>query len=237
MVNIVSWNTRGACMPKLNTYYGSLLKSGDKNHIIMIQEAGAIEKIGVFDLTLGTSSRGHFFKGFFLPQEGAGNPRCTTGILAETELDENHIFNYFNPVKTLEIGKRPIVYYEHKLLNFTTKIKEKCILATVHLTANETKAVEELDFLNISFKYQFDSCAHWLVMGDFNCEPKTLNPESFGANILYTDEPTFQSGKTLDFVLFSDSLRGRVSKPKVIKMDGYYISPGSDHYPVTCQIL
>lgn len=236
MVNIISWNTCGACMAKLNLYYSSLLNF-EKNNIIMIQEAGKIEKTGVFDHNLGTFSRGHSFKAVFLPQEGAGNPRCTTGILAEKELDENPVFNYFAPDENLETGKRPIVYYEHELLNPQTGQKENCILATAHLTANENKALDELEILNLSFKYQFDSRAHWLVIGDFNCDPATFKPESVKANVLHTKEPTIRSGKILDFAIFSDSLKGRVSRPQVVAIDGIYTSQESDHYPVTCQII
>lgn len=227
MPRIISWNTQGSGIAKLYENYKILLTV--PNNIIMIQEAGNVGKGSgeSFDVTYGTSSRGHHFTGCFFEQPDVGNIRCTTGILVEKTITKNPIFHFCY----LDC-KRPVVYFEYTLHNVTTGNDEKFVFATAHLTANESKAKNELTTIFNTFEREFNN-AHWIIMGDFNCNAITAKTICHN-QISSPPGPTHQSGRILDYALHSKNLIGVIKVINGVPNDEHMMPLNSDHYPISC---
>lgn len=229
-MRIISWNTQGDSLNKLNSAYNGLLSSCNDN-IIMIQEGGNVGQPNgtQFSHTFGTSSRGHKFQACFFEQPNAKIQKCTTGILVEEG------FNNVNFKSYQGIGKRPIVVCECTCAHPTLGTRA-FVFATVHLTASEHTAEEELQDTYISLAHQYGlNNVPWLLMGDLNCQADKLNPD-IPMNISYPSNRTHQRGKKLDFAVFSDSMKLIASIDTRICSDtGGYVPLSSDHFPVYCE--
>lgn len=230
-MRIISWNTQGDGLNKLNSAYSGLLSHSNDN-IIMIQEGGNVGQPNgtQFSHTFGTSTRGHNFQACFFDQPGAKIEKCTTGILVEDG------FTVINFKAYKGIGKRPIVVcectYTHPVFGMRS-----FVFATVHLTASEHTAEEELQDTYISLAHQYGlNNTPWLLMGDLNCQADKLNPD-IPMNISYPSNMTHQKGKKLDFAVFSDSMKSLTTiNTRVCSDMEDYIPLSSDHFPVCCDI-
>lgn len=225
MPKIISWNTQGNGRSKLNSTYSLLLEKKNDN-IIMIQEGGDFCKNygEVFQYSLGV----HNFNAIFFDQPNAKSIRCTTGMLVEDGFKSVQFKAYPG------YGKRPIVICECTYPD--SYDKRAYAFATVHLTANEIAAKKEIqDTYNFFFNQYGNTCTPWLIMGDMNCRPQDLKVD-FEMNISYPNGMTQQGGKTLDFAVFSDSMKS------IANIDVQYccdtnvnIPMGSDHFPICCK--
>lgn len=228
-MRIISWNTQGSCMSKLSEAYGELLSSGNDN-IIMIQEGGNVGQPNgtQFSHTFGTSSRGHNFQACFFEQPNAKIKKCTTGMFVENGFTiQNNIFCYPG------MGERPIVTCECTY-TYSNGSKQDFVFATVHSTASEPLAEDELADINLAFRNQYDRYGiPWLIMGDFNCQADKFNSE-YPINISYPPNMTHQNGKTLDFALYSDNLSGKI-KVHICSDSDNEVPADSDHFPVYCE--
>lgn len=224
MPRIISWNTRGDCVSKLNAAYGTLL-SGRNDHIIMIQEGGNVgQPSGTqFPVRFGTATRGHNFTACFFDQPASKIEKCTTGMLVENGFAiSNQIFCY------TPIGKRPIVTCE------CTYGGKNYVFATVHSTAAETLAEEELQDINLAFRNQYDrDRIPWIVMGDMNCQADTFSSD-YPINISYPPNMTHERGKTLDFAIYSDLLQRKINVEICADSEGS-VPISSDHFPICCE--
>lgn len=229
MPRIISWNTQGDSAGKLNAAYGGLLSNRDDN-IILIQEGGNIGYPSgtQFSHTFGSSSRGHSFQVCFFDQPGAKKRQCTTGIFVENGfMLTKPIFCYPG------MGKRPIVTCEC-IYTYPGNVQKKFVFATVHSTADEPIAEEELEDINLAFRNQYDrEGTPWLIMGDFNCQADEFNSE-YPINISYPPNITHQNGKILDFALYSDNLRGSINV-RICSDSDSKVPANSDHFPIYCE--
>ena len=211
-VNIVSWNTFGASIEKLNQCHSDILYS-DMPNAIFIQEAGSFKNYDQeVEIVLGKEK----YRGYFVKDEKAKyNFRCTTGIL----LQKRHFEGWkFGKIDSGE--KRPIV----AAYNETSD----SLIATVHAIAANKPARSELSGIIENFKSIFSK---WFLMGDFNCHPEDLIADGVigKENISYSEEFTHNSGTTIDFAVFSDNYVGTnveiASKSEFVPLE-------SDHYPI-----
>ncbi len=229
MLTVISWNTRGDSINKINEVY-DLLFSRAHNNVIMIQEAGNVGHYNgeEFPVTFGRRDGDYYgFTGCFFGQAGALNPRCTTGILVEECSVRTKTIFCYPPLR-----KRPIVCCE-----CVGNDGQKYALATVHSTANEGIAMDELNDINLAFRYQYAGAdIKWLVIGDLNCQAERVVPD-LPMNLICPSTATHESGKTLDFALYSDNLKGQIN----IRLGGAsgssVIPAASDHFPICCTIL
>lgn len=224
LVNITSWNTRGNSIARTSEACGSILRE-DMPNIVLIQEGGNVERFHEsFPVSLGR----HNFNAYYFEQPDAEIYKCTTGILTETPFSVN--FMAYEGM-----GKRPIVCACTVVSD--QKGSREYIIATVHLTAAEGIAGEELIDMNLAFNHQFPG-KNWLIMGDFNCPPDKLDlsDSPIPVHIAVSNSPTHESGKTFDYAIFSDSLKGRVSLQMGGANDKGFVPASSDHFPVYCML-
>ena len=210
-VNIVSWNTFGGGIAKLAQAPRYTVRQ-DMPNIFFVQEGGSVGGIPD-EVEIG----GELYKTFFFKQPDDGSHRLSIGILLqEKAFDEYEIGQFPGP------GKRPIVYYE----------SDDFIAATAHLTACSAVAKDELKRLNDTMKDKYTD-KHWLVMGDFNCEPESLDASALGLNIYTPGYLTHNGEKTLDFLICSDSFNGHL-EVDIASDDSGFTANASDHYPIRC---
>lgn len=224
MPRIISWNTRGSYLSKLNAAYGVLL-SDKKDNIIMIQEGGNVGQASgtQFPVTFGAGSRNHIFNSCFFDQPGSKNKKCTTGILVEDGFTINNQIFCYTP-----IGKRPIVTCE------CIYMRSRYVFATVHSTAEEILAEEELQDINLAFRNQYDrNNIPWIIMGDLNCQADTFSSD-YPINVSYPNNMTHENGKTLDFAIYSDLLKGKINVKMCTNLKGI-LPNSSDHFPICCE--
>lgn len=207
-------------MRRLSESYSGLLSSGNGN-VIMIQEGGNVgSKSGTqFPFTF---SRRHEFNACFFEQPYSKKQQCTTGMFVESGFTiKDQIFCYSG------VGKRPIVTCE------CTYGTQEYVFATVHSTAAERLAEEELQIINLSFRNQYDcNGIPWIIMGDLNCQADEFVPD-YPINISYSPGMTHQNGKTLDFAVYSDLLKGKINVRICSDLSGY-VPASSDHFPIYC---
>lgn len=228
MPRIISWNTQGDFLNKLGASYNALLSNSNDN-IIMIQEGGSLNRfvsnqcdnVNIpFEVGLGD----HNFNAYFYEQPHSKNSRCSIGMLVEKGgfgINEC-VFKY------TAIGKRPIVTCECICIGS----RQEFVFATVHSTAYEKVAKDELNDIFSSFNMQYPDTP-WLIMGDFNCQADKLDLECI-TNISFPYSITHQSGKILDFALYSDSLKGKINI-KICSDSSGMVPLSSDHFPIYCE--
>ncbi len=218
-LNVVSWNTRGAVREKISEVYGLLFSSSHKN-IFLNQEAG-VDPYNTLGTLVACKFGTRIFDGFFVEDPYATNGRCTTGIMVEQDAP-GAAASVFSEI--LSGQHRPAV---KATIVCGTK---PFILATVHVIAREDKAKEEIAQL---FDTLNGSGMEWILMGDLNCEPKTILNSVIPENQMsYTPKPTHDSGKTLDYAIFSTGFIGKITVNHGFPANPGFTSIVSDHSPV-----
>ena len=213
-VNIVSWNMQGHGIEKLTNAQKYLIP-GDIPSVILIQEAGVL-----VNKTPVKKYSGRIFNGLFAEHEKAKNKRCTTGVFADTAI--------FADARYMKgIAKRPIVYAK------IVADSGEYIIATIHATAFQDTALEEISEAFLTMNDEFYDCAGWILMGDFNCSKKLLTEAGVpDKNIEAVKVPTQSGGHTLDYAVFSDSLMGKVKVTVGTPWGKGFVPLNSDHYPI-----
>lgn len=223
MPRIISWNTQGNCMNKLDQAHGGLLSCGNDN-IILIQEGGNIGQ--PYKNTFQKSFGRHSFTACFFEQTGVKNLRCSTGMFVENGFFiVDTIFAYQDD----KICRRPIVtcHCRYKDSYF--------VVATVHCTANQQIAAEELEEINRAFRNEYDrEDIPWFIMGDFNCQVGKCKFTS-SINISYPPNMTHQNGKTLDFAMYSDHWSKKINV-RICSDPNGQVSLLSDHFAICCEL-
>lgn len=221
LINIISWNTQGDGIKKISETCGAFFASGAAS-IFLLQEAGSVCK--TYGRTFTTSFGRRSMSGYFAEQDNVDNLRCTTGIFAENTL--NGSFEQQD-----QIAKRPIV-----CLNLYTATGNY-IIATIHATANHHVSTGELLTAFQALNQTYAGKSGWLLMGDFNCEPAELISKGIPKNnIAASGKATHQSGRQLDYAIFSNSLIGRVAVKFGTPGEPGFVPLSSDHYPVYCTL-
>lgn len=139
-----------------------------------------------------------------------------------------------DPVDIYELDaglKRPVVVCECSYKNKFGEDQD-IIIATVHLTANEKKAADELEQLYLDFSHHFGDDKAWIIMGDLNCEGNKINPD-FKMQVSYSSYITHQSGKKLDFAVYSKGLANIANiEVEICTNNKDEVVLASDHYPI-----
>lgn len=157
-VTINSWNMQGGGRDKLAYLDSSLL--GNKNNIILVQEAGVSGTTGFLQNEVYQSQDGREFLCMLAVKDplAAMNERCTTAILVELPLVEHcQISAFYDRVYSTA---RPLVYVQVGGLT----------IATFHAIANASYSVVEVKNA-ISRINEITRNGNWILMGDFNSEP------------------------------------------------------------------
>ncbi len=222
-LNVISWNTRGVVREKISEVYGSLFIGGCKN-IFLIQEAGA-DPYKTLRTTVTCEIGTKKFDGFFVEDPYAKNERCTTGIMVEKDAPASAAPTF---------GEIPSGQHRPAVMTTIACGTKPFILATVHAIAREDKAKEEIHDLYKSLNaFGID----WILMGDFNCEPEALLKTGFPVNQMsFTKEATHDSGKTLDYAIFSPGFINKIKVNLGFPAKPGFTSTGSDHSPVYFQL-
>lgn len=235
MPTLISWNTQGDGLNKLSNEYSNLL-SNNHDNIIMIQEYGNPEKVNeLIAKTVEYFGRKagdyHSFRVDYAKEDGSKNFRCTTALFVEngytgvefytlpTDYPTNHKIN------GIDI-KRPVVYCRCQWG------QEEYYFGTVHLTACPSVAKTQLKTIYDEFKKMLHG-KKWIIMGDFNCEPKQTDPQ-IRSEISYTNISTHEHGKILDYAIFSDALTGQIDVNKGGARGDSFVPATSDHWPIHC---
>lgn len=199
-------------------------------HIMLIQEAGTqIAYDRLIGKVIGIEFGRKIFDGFFVPPLDVKNMRCTTGILIDRDVCSQWGAYQFDYVYDENIA-RPIVCCDFKIDGEILRI------ATIHATARENIAVEEIKkvcYMLNAWQENLALKSKWILMGDLNQCTDSLDGyiSDYNVNRISMDTPTHQGGRALDHALFSENYP--IEDVQLCTPDHFM---GSDHIPVYIEI-